>query len=348
MSKEPHWPEELDNVVIVDSKNADSTPALVDSGQNGLESGNIGEITETIEIHLEELNLLNEEINKIQELILKCLENDGTEDGKTWLIQANKRLQQRVRKWVQQLTIDYKGMKDQLIKLSESASESNSSHIQHKDQNFRNILIVSKFTVFRKGIIEILKARPHIHVEEKSVALDSFDEIDDDIKIDLAIVHIPVITQRKIEQVKETRKMHPSMKLLLFVSIANYELTNQLVRCGCDAYLTDDSNEEQFLTAIDKVFKGDSYISLAISESLLMSWKLEELNVERRTLTEREKEVLKLIAEGKSSKAIGEKLCISVHTVDRHRANLMAKLNMNKVADLVKHAISTGIAEVGK
>jgi len=94
---------------------------------------------------------------------------------------------------------------------------------------------------------------------------------------------------------------------------------------------------------IGETVKGESYHSQAISESLAQSRGGKESGLERRVLTDREKEVLKLVAGGRSSRNIAQQLLISVHTVDRHRANIMGKLNLRKATDLVKYAISQGM-----
>ena len=98
----------------------------------------------------------------------------------------------------------------------------------------------------------------------------------------------------------------------------------------------------KLFSAIEKIRKGRVYVSPHLSERLEDGWEGMRRGLDKSVLTPRETEVLKLIAEGNANKEIADALFLSVHTVERHRANIMKKLNLKKTADLVRYAIQKG------
>ena len=114
---------------------------------------------------------------------------------------------------------------------------------------------------------------------------------------------------------------------------------------GADGYLLKNTNQDELIEAIRKVAGGEPCFSSGVTLSLLNETKNNSKNIESQAeaLTEREIEILKLIAEGFSNKEIGSKLFISHRTVDTHRTNLMKKLNANNIAGLISYAIKNGL-----
>jgi DNA-binding NarL/FixJ family response regulator len=119
------------------------------------------------------------------------------------------------------------------------------------------------------------------------------------------------------------------------------------VRAGADGYLLKDSTHAELLMAIKHVLSGKQYISPGISDKVLDGYLDGRRTLKTRTswetLTQREREILKLIAEGYRNKEIAEELCISVKTVEKHRSNLMEKLNLHNVQALTAFAIERGL-----
>jgi len=115
---------------------------------------------------------------------------------------------------------------------------------------------------------------------------------------------------------------------------------------GADGYMLKEDSDSELLAAIRKVLADEVYISPFFSEEMSEEVLISYLNKDRRppceTLTTRERQVLKLVAEGETSKDIATKLSISTRTVEHHRANLMKKLNLKNAADLIRYAINKG------
>jgi len=148
---------------------------------------------------------------------------------------------------------------------------------------------------------------------------------------------------RGIEAIPEMRRMQPHVKVLILTMHNEEEYLYQAVSAGADGYLLKEDAEKELFTAIETIQSGKVYISPNLAERSMQNWvrirRGEDSASETAPLTIRQREILKLIAEGKSNKEIGDLLCISVRTVERHRANMMSKLNVRKTAELVQYAL---------
>ena len=159
---------------------------------------------------------------------------------------------------------------------------------------------------------------------------------------DLVILDISMPNLRGIEAIPEIRSINPAVKILIVTMHQDKEYLYQALAAGADGYFLKKDADSELFAAIEKIQKGRIYVSPHLSETLEDGWEQIRRGLDKSLLTNRETEVLKLIAEGKANKDIADALFVSVHTVERHRANLMKKLNMKKTADLVRYAIQKG------
>ena len=169
----------------------------------------------------------------------------------------------------------------------------------------------------------------------------------------MVIVDISMPNLRGIEAVRELKKQYPEMKVLVLTMHKNHSYLQQAVSAGAEGYLLKEDTDPELFVAMEKIRAGQKYVSPHLREGMIKDWA----QLPRRTvtgsypgeiLTPREIEIVKLIADGKSSKEIGEILFISFRTVERHRANIMDKLGMKKAADVVKYAIQKGYIETAR
>jgi DNA-binding NarL/FixJ family response regulator len=142
---------------------------------------------------------------------------------------------------------------------------------------------------------------------------------------------------RGLEAIREIKISYPKVKVLVLTMHKKKEFILQALRDGADGFLLKEDAGGELIRAVQTIRNGGKYLSYLLS-NVLSSLALEKDETE--ILTRREKEVLKLVAEGKKSTEIAEALYISPHTVRRHRSNIMGKLNIKSMADLVKYAIS--------
>jgi DNA-binding NarL/FixJ family response regulator len=158
----------------------------------------------------------------------------------------------------------------------------------------------------------------------------------------MVILDISMPNLRGIEAIKEIKTVCPDAKILMLTMHNDKEYLYQAIAAGADGYFLKKDAHTELFSAIERVRRGKVYVSPSLSEDMAEDWEKIRQGFRKSILTTREIEVLKLIAEGKSNKEIGDLLFISMHTVERHRANIMEKLNFKKTADLVKYAIQKG------
>jgi len=154
---------------------------------------------------------------------------------------------------------------------------------------------------------------------------------------DLVILDISMPNLRGLEAIKEIKSSYPQVKILVLTMHKKKEFIRQALTGGADGFLLKEDAGGELIQAVQAIRKGGKYFSPLLA-TLMASLVLEGDQAE--ILTIREREVLKLLAEGKRSEEIATLLHISPHTVRRHRYNIMEKLDINNLADLLKYAIS--------
>ena len=160
---------------------------------------------------------------------------------------------------------------------------------------------------------------------------------------DLIILDVSMPNLRGIEDIPEIRRIRPNAKVLMLTMHKEEDYLYQAISAGANGYLLKDDAEKELFSAIEHIKNGKIYISPGLADQSMQNWarlrRGEDDSHTSESLTVREREILKLIAEGKSNKEIGDLLYISVRTVERHRANMMSKLNIRKTAELVQYAL---------
>ncbi len=160
---------------------------------------------------------------------------------------------------------------------------------------------------------------------------------------DMIILDVSMPNLRGIEAIPEIRRVRPNTRVLMLTMHKEEDYLYQAISAGANGYLLKDDAEKELFSAIDQIRNGKIYISPGLTDQSMQNWaRLRRGEDDSRgpdSLTVRQREILKLIAEGKSNKEIGDLLYISVRTVERHRANMMAKLSIRKTAELVQYAM---------
>jgi DNA-binding NarL/FixJ family response regulator len=213
-----------------------------------------------------------------------------------------------------------------------------------------SILLADDHVMFRRGVRRIIQGIDGVEVVGE--ASDGFEllELLKKTAPDLVILDISMPNLRGLEATREIKIINPKVKVLILTMHKDREYLYHAFTAGAEGYLLKEDADTELLAAIDTLRQGGTYISP------LLAPQLADLFMEQaqpagkpwlsgEPLTVREREVIKLIAEGKSSKEIGGLLFISSRTVQHHRANIMRKLNLKKTADLVKYAIQKGYTE---
>lgn len=206
------------------------------------------------------------------------------------------------------------------------------------------IVLADDHALFRQGLRGVLQSAPGLEVTgEAGDGLELLDLLKNGkSEPHLIILDISMPNLRGIEAIPEIKALCPGVKLMIVTMHADKEYLYQTLTAGVNGYFLKKDADRELFSAIEVIRRNKIYISPHLSEDLADFWAGGREGAGGPVLSNREKEVLKLIAEGKSNKDVAEVLFISVHTVERHRANLMRKLSLKKTADLVKYAIQKG------
>ena len=162
---------------------------------------------------------------------------------------------------------------------------------------------------------------------------------------DLILMDLDMPILSGIQATQDIKRNHPKIKIII-VSMHNEKgLIKKLISFGADGYLMKNSSKQEVLDAIESVLEGHKYFSEEVLTSLDNSKKSDDSSNELSLLTDREIEIVRLVADGLTNKEIGEKLFISNRTVDTHRTNLMKKLEITNVAGLIRFAFKNRIIQ---
>ena len=209
------------------------------------------------------------------------------------------------------------------------------------------IVLADDHVLVRQGLTRILAERPDLEVVgEASDGLELLNLLNH-VTTHMVILDIFMPNLRGIEAIHEIKAAHPDVSVLILTMNKDKEYLYLALSEGAKGYLLKEDADKELFSAIEKVRQGKTYISPFFSEGVLddlvqIGKGNTQTIFETDPLTPREREVLKLVAEGKSSKEIAHALFISVFTVNNHRASIMEKLHLKKATDLVKYAIRRG------
>jgi DNA-binding NarL/FixJ family response regulator len=210
-----------------------------------------------------------------------------------------------------------------------------------------NIVLAEDHTILREGLKALLSSQPDLKiVGEAGDGLEAIrcarDHSPDMILLDLSM---PRMTG--LDAIKEIKRVSTDTKIIVLTVHSTEEYILATLKAGVDGYVLKDAHGAELLAAIRYVLEGRRYLSPSISgtiiDGLLKGKKASAIRSAWETLTQREREILKLIAEGHKNKEIADLLCISLKTVEKHRANLMEKLDLHNVAALTALAAEKGL-----
>ena len=210
------------------------------------------------------------------------------------------------------------------------------------------IYLADDHAILREGLRYILESGAGCRVVgESGDGRTAYEEIEK-LSPDLAILDISMPGLTGVEIARNLRKYRPEIKIIILSRHDSEEYIGELVRIGINGFVLKDEAGSDLLRAVEAVKKGEVYLSPRITGRLMGIGTGEKEGEDTglfTLLTNREREVLKLIAEGKSNEEAARILWISPRTVKVHRQNVMKKLDVHKVADLVKYAVRAGLIE---
>lgn len=211
----------------------------------------------------------------------------------------------------------------------------------------KRIVIVEDHTVIRQGLKALLNSSNDIEVVgEAGDGLNAIRRIME-VNPDLALLDLSMPKMGGISVIKEINKRCSETGILVLTMHKDEEYVLEAFQSGAKGYCLKSSSRDELFVAIRAVLSGKTYVSPEISDRVLEGYLETKKKVKETsswdTLTQREREVLKIVGEGYRNKEIADYLCISVKTVEKHRANIMQKLDLHTASGLTAYAIDKGL-----
>jgi len=207
------------------------------------------------------------------------------------------------------------------------------------------VLLADDHTLVRAGLHKLIESLPDlVVVGEASDGLKVL-EMAEQFEPDLVLMDIAMPGLNGLEATSRLVEMRPDIRILILSMHQNSEYVRQALRRGAVAYLLKDAAPLELELAIRAVLRGETYLSPAVSQGVVTDYvqRLRSDDEPGDALTPRQREVLRLIAEGQSTKEIARHLDLSIKTVETHRAQLMKLLDIHEIAGLVRFAIRIGL-----
>lgn len=213
------------------------------------------------------------------------------------------------------------------------------------------ILIAEDHALFRAGLRALLATEPDIEIVGEAENGKDIVRLACTLNPTLILMDLSMPGSNGLEAIGEIKKRMPAIKILVVTMHKTDEYIQVALRNGAAGYILKEASHDELKMAIRTVLGGKLYLSPDVSERLLTGFlsgapKADEAVVSGDLLTLREKQVLKLVAEGYGNKHIADYLCISIKTVEKHRSSLMGKLNLRNASTLTAYAISKGIVSL--
>src|SRR5215472_9009456 len=210
------------------------------------------------------------------------------------------------------------------------------------------VLLVDDHTILRQGLKKLLD-QPDMEVVGE--ASDGYQAIAEALRLqpDVILMDITMPEMNGIEATRQVRRQRSDVRILVLTMHENEEYLFQVLRAGAAGYILKEAADTELITAIRTVQSGRFYLSPSAQTMMVGDYLQRVRTGEEKDsysgLTEREREILKLVAEGLTNNQIAERLFISPKTVDTHRTHIMDKLNLHSRAALVKYAMRRGLLE---
>lgn len=212
------------------------------------------------------------------------------------------------------------------------------------------VLIADDHTLLRQGLRFLLEMRGNIEVVAEARNGREAVQKTEQFKPDIVLMDIGMPVMNGIEATRHIARRDRRTRVVILSTRMYEDYLSQILRAGASGYVLKDADAEELIRAIEQVHHGSSYVSPALSSTIVFDYlnggrnhtRLEESD----KLTSREREILQLIAEGQSNQQIAEQLCVSVKTVEAHKAHMIDKLGLRGSLALTRYAVQKQLLQV--
>jgi len=206
------------------------------------------------------------------------------------------------------------------------------------------ILLADDHALVRRGFAMILAAQPDMEIAGEAGNGREAVELAQKLKPDVVVMDVTMPELNGIEATRRLIELSPRTRVLALSMHKDAVYVREILRAGARGYLLKDSADADLLAAVRAVAKGEGYLSPGVSDAVLSDYR-RHVTDPLDLLTSREREVLQMIAEGKTNKEIATTLTLSVYTVEAHRGRVMEKLNLHSTGELVRFAVRSGLID---
>jgi DNA-binding NarL/FixJ family response regulator len=214
-------------------------------------------------------------------------------------------------------------------------------------ENKLRIVLADDHTILREGLRALLSADPNFDIVGEAKDGREAVRCVEKLEPNLLLMDLSMPRMSGIDAISEIKRRYSKTKIIALTVHKTEEYLLTTLQAGVDGYVLKDATHDELVMAIHNVMAGKRYLSPGISgkviEGYLEGKEDSQSGSSWQKLSQREREVLKLIAEGYKNKEIAEDLCISLKTVEKHRANLMKKLDLHNAAGLTVYAVDKGL-----
>ena len=211
------------------------------------------------------------------------------------------------------------------------------------------IMLADDHTIVRQGLARLLEEHQGLKVVGEAINGQIAVEKAEKLKPDIIIMDIAMPRMNGIEAAKRIRKLVPETKIIILSMYSHEHYIHELLECGVSGYLLKDSSGQDIIKAIRAALKNETFLSPSISKKVVDSYLSPTKSSSKaelyKTLSNREREVFQLIAEGHPTRRIADMLCVSISTIKSHRAKIMEKLGIESSLKLIHFAIQLGLVD---
>ncbi len=205
------------------------------------------------------------------------------------------------------------------------------------------VLIVDDHPVVRKGLQQILAEDPDIGAAEEAENAAQMLRMVGEGQWDIVVLDITLPDRSGLEALKDLKAMRPQLPVLILSMHPEDQYALRVLKAGAAGYMNKDSASDELVNAVRKVVAGGRYVSPTMAERLAALVGEDHERLPHETLSDREYQVMCMLASGKRLKEVGEELCISAKTVSTYRARVLEKMGMSNNAELTYYAVKNGL-----
>jgi len=207
------------------------------------------------------------------------------------------------------------------------------------------IVVADDHTIVREGLKQILGAQADFQVvAEASDGHEALKRVRE-LEFDVLLLDMSMPGKSGVELIKQVKAEKPRLRILILTMHEEHQYAVRAIRAGASGYLTKEGASSQLVTAIRKVASGGAYISAEVAEQLALNAMPDATAAPHEKLSDREFQVFRMIAEGKSVSEIADRLNLSVKTVSTHKANVLQKMGLTTQGELIRYALENNLVE---